>query len=314
MDDILGNISKQWNKHHVVYMSNALMPCEMLEKEFCVHFVLSSPHAPPLELIGGVRKSIEKVADDGIIAWDCKLCQEVMLIPYKLFLASDNPMQAKECSHGGLKCNYFCQTCKVGGTTAKKKSDKGYCKIFKSGELRTPSSMLEDVKEQIELAKKPGGTDKVKMQSCEFEAALTGQSIDDVINPLLGMAGVNIHQDMPTEILHTILLSIVKYYCGQTVYILDKAHLLDTFQTCLESINKYGLNSPTLHANYIVQFKGGLIGKHFKSLAQVMPFLIYDLILQMVLKGWTVIDKLVVLLWHMEIDNIEDYLVCYIHY
>ncbi|KIO06285.1 hypothetical protein M404DRAFT_139135 [Pisolithus tinctorius Marx 270] len=113
---------------------------------------------------------------------------------------------------------------------------------------------------------------------------------------------------MPTEILHTILLSIVKYYCGQTVYILDKAHLLDTFQTCLESINKYGLNSPTLHANYIVQFKGGLIGKHFKSLAQVMPFLIYDLILQMVLKGWTVIDKLVVLLWHMEIDNIEDYL------
>ncbi|KIO08465.1 hypothetical protein M404DRAFT_134486, partial [Pisolithus tinctorius Marx 270] len=352
MDDVSGNISKQWNKHHVVYMSNASMPREMLEKEFCVRFVSSSPHAPPLELIGGVRKSIEKAADDGIIAWDCKLRQEVMLIPYKLFLAGDNPMQAEECSHGGLKCNYFCRTCKVGGTTAEKKSDEGYSKIFKSGELRTPSGTLADVKEQIELAKKPGGTDKVKnaisktgtrdaastaivdrlldlgkrlrkreagtpaipeSEVCaqlerEFEAALAGRSVDDVINPLLGMAGVNIHQDTPTEILHTILLGVVKYYWGQTVYILDKAHLLDTFQTRLESINKDGLNSPTLHANYIVRFKGGLIGKHFKSLAQVMPFLIYDLVPRTVLEGWTVIGELVVLLWHTEINNIEDYL------
>jgi len=72
-----------------------------------------------------------KAADDGIIAWDCKLCQEIMLIPYKLFLGGDNPMQAEECSHGGLRCNYLCRTCKVGGTNAEKKSDKGYCEIFK---------------------------------------------------------------------------------------------------------------------------------------------------------------------------------------
>jgi hypothetical protein len=51
MDDVSGNISKQWNKHHVVYMSNAAMPREMLEKEFCVRFVSSSPHAAPLELM-----------------------------------------------------------------------------------------------------------------------------------------------------------------------------------------------------------------------------------------------------------------------
>jgi hypothetical protein len=51
MDDVSGNISKQWNKHHIVYMSNAAMPREMLEKEFCVQFVSSSPHATPLELM-----------------------------------------------------------------------------------------------------------------------------------------------------------------------------------------------------------------------------------------------------------------------
>lgn len=59
MDDVSGNISKQWNKHHVVYMSNAAMPREMIEKEFCVRFVSSSPHATPLELMSGVSESVK---------------------------------------------------------------------------------------------------------------------------------------------------------------------------------------------------------------------------------------------------------------
>ncbi|KIJ68889.1 hypothetical protein HYDPIDRAFT_122720 [Hydnomerulius pinastri MD-312] len=287
MDDVSGNISKQWNKHHVVYMSNASMPREMLEKEFCVRFVSSSPHAAPLELIRGVKASIEKAANDGVIAWDCKLHQEVMLIPYKLFLAGDNPMQAEECSHGGLKCNYFCRTCKVGGTNIEKKSDKGYCDIFKPGELRTPIDTISEVKGQIDLAKQSGGTEKVKTaiskSGIRDAASAAIVDLDDIINPLLGMAGLDIHQDTPTEILHTILLGVVKYYWGQTVYILDKAHLLGTFQTRLDSIDKDGLNSPTLGADYIVRFKG-------------------------ILDGWTVIGELVVLLWHTEIEDVEVYL------
>lgn len=59
-----------------------------------------------------------------------------MLVPYGLFDAGDNPMQAKVCSHGGLKCDYSCRTCKVGGITVEKKSDNGYLKIFK---VRFPS-------------------------------------------------------------------------------------------------------------------------------------------------------------------------------
>ena len=58
MDDVSVNVSKQWNKHHVVYMSNAPMPCEMLEKEFCVHFVSSSLHTSPLKLMQGFRDSL----------------------------------------------------------------------------------------------------------------------------------------------------------------------------------------------------------------------------------------------------------------
>ncbi|KAI6006188.1 hypothetical protein F5J12DRAFT_905722 [Pisolithus orientalis] len=323
MDDVSGNISKRWNKHHVVYMSNASMPREMVEKEFCICFVTSSPHATPLELMNGVSKSVRKTMEEGVITWDCKYKTEVMLIAYNVFIAGDNPMQAEEFSHAGLHCNYFCRTCNVGGTNQEKMSDSGYMNLFE-----VP---LAEIKKQVELAKLPGGTEKLKsavassgicdpvsmsiidcllelgkqLRKCkagvpakpeaevqvqlekEFELALGGLSLDDHINPLLGMPGVNIHQDTPTEILHTILLGIA----------------------WLESINKDGLNSPTLGAEYICHYKGGLIGKHFKSLAQVMPYLIYDLVPQHVLDGWTVIGELIVLLWHTAIDDVDEYLV-----
>ncbi|KIK73555.1 hypothetical protein PAXRUDRAFT_86847, partial [Paxillus rubicundulus Ve08.2h10] len=60
-----------------------------------------------------------------IIAFNVKYQEEVMLIPYDLFVAGDNPMQAEEWSHGGLKCNYFCRTCKVGGMNIEKTSNEG---------------------------------------------------------------------------------------------------------------------------------------------------------------------------------------------
>lgn len=126
---------------------------------------------------------------------------------------------------------------------------------------------------------------------------------------MVHIPGVDIHMDTPTEILHTVLLGIVKYFWGQTVWLLEKSHSMDTFQTRLSSIDSDGLNAPCLNAEYICKYKGSLIGKHFKSLAQVMPFLIFDLVPKNVLDGWNVIGALVVLLWHTEIQDTEKYLV-----
>ena len=64
MDDVSGNVSKQWNKHHAIYMSNANLPREMLEKEFFVRFVSSSPHAAPMELMRGMKDSLRYVSLD----------------------------------------------------------------------------------------------------------------------------------------------------------------------------------------------------------------------------------------------------------
>lgn len=61
IDDVSGNVSKQWNKHYVCYMSNAMLPREHLDKEFNVHFVSSSPSVNALELAQGIRESFESV-------------------------------------------------------------------------------------------------------------------------------------------------------------------------------------------------------------------------------------------------------------
>lgn len=61
IDDVSGNQSKQWNKHFSCYMSNATLPRSKLDSEFHVRFVATSPHATPLEIMQGVRASIELV-------------------------------------------------------------------------------------------------------------------------------------------------------------------------------------------------------------------------------------------------------------
>lgn len=123
-------------------------------------------------------------------------------------------------------------------------------------------------------------------------------------------SGVNIHKDTPTEILHTILLGVVKYYWAQTVHILEKNKNFPTFQARLNSISANGLNVPPIQADYMCQYRGGLIGKHFKTISQIMAFAVVDLVPQEVLEAWLILGRLTVLLWHTEIEDISVYTVC----
>ncbi|KAG7087047.1 hypothetical protein E1B28_013026 [Marasmius oreades] len=157
VDDVSGR-----NKHHAVYMSNGLLPRQMIEKEICMRFVTSSPHATPMELVKALKESIMRVAEHGVETYDCKFEEECLLVPYAHFWAGDNPMQADECSYAGLHCNSFCWECKVEGIQQVKWTDDGFMKPFETGEPHTPEATASSIHEQLQLSTLSGTTEKLK--------------------------------------------------------------------------------------------------------------------------------------------------------
>ena len=59
IDDVSGNVSKQWNKHYCVYSSNGALPREMVDEESNVQFVATSLSVSAMELMQGIQESLE---------------------------------------------------------------------------------------------------------------------------------------------------------------------------------------------------------------------------------------------------------------
>ncbi|KAG8795703.1 hypothetical protein FRC12_010940 [Ceratobasidium sp. 428] len=348
MDDASGNVSKQSNKHWSSYLSNAALPREELQSEYNVRFVSTSAHASPSELMQGIRASMEEAFNSPAVAFDCVLQEEVLVRPYALFWAGDNPMQAEHCSSTGMNSNHFCRTCDAGGSDDFKQSFDGYKSLFESGNRRVASETQRVIDERLEMALLPKTINKCKNHArdtgvkdsmaqstidrlldlgkllrkskkgvprrspLEIDSILR-KELDSVrgghyINPLLSMPGVDIHRDTPTEILHTVLLGVVKYYWGQSVFVLDKAKKILVLECRLASANTAGLNLPKLSASYMCQYRGSLIGKHFKAIVQLMPFLCYDILPAGILTAWLLLGRLTSLLWYIEIRDTPLYL------
>jgi hypothetical protein len=125
----------------------------------------------------------------------------------------------------------------------------------------------------------------------------------------LSLLGIDVHKDTPVEILHTVLLGVVKYFWGQTIYLIKEGKFTDKFQARLTSISEDGLKIQKINAAYMCKYSGHLIGKHMKAIAQTMCFVVFDMVPRRVLNAWNVLGHLMVLLWHTRIDDLEAYLV-----
>ncbi|KAJ7924799.1 hypothetical protein B0H13DRAFT_2577007 [Mycena leptocephala] len=174
-------------------------------------------------------------------------------------------------------------------------------------------------------------------KSREMQASTPGRSVDEISNELLVWLAKETNQpfvgsamcvficvfvvfpidflsvfdpsqDTLVEILHTILLGHAKY----TWYELHHnwtAVQQDIFTIRLQGTNLDGLRVPPIRAAYMMQYRNGLIGKHFKTLMQTMIFHIHDLVTPDQFALVRALGELGPILWMPVIDNMEEYLV-----
>lgn len=108
--------------------------------------------------------------------------------------------------------------------------------------------------------------------------------------------------------MHTILLGVIKYLWGQSVFVMDKRKTFDLFATRLRSVEVSGLHTGSI-PNYILTNRGSLIGKHFKILGQTAIFCLYGLVSEELQNCWLAVGRLMVLAWYSIIRDIDAYIV-----
>ncbi|KZV76151.1 hypothetical protein PENSPDRAFT_747853 [Peniophora sp. CONT] len=141
-----------------------------------------------------------------------------------------------------------------------------------------------------------------------FTKLRRGRSFEELMNPILSMADFNPHTDTPVEILHVVLLGIIKYFWRDAVS-RQTSEGKATLRARLRSLDPRSLGlSSSLQANVLVNYAGSLTGRDFRIIAQVAPIVLYDLVPPQVYKAWLCVGRLTPLAFQHRITNLTEYL------
>ncbi|KAF9065870.1 hypothetical protein BDP27DRAFT_1384442 [Rhodocollybia butyracea] len=345
-DDVSGNKSKQYNKHINIYSVNGSLPGRLLQQEYFVNFVSTSPHATSLEQFKSLRDQINATEKDPVRCFNAhtkRMCRAILRVP---MLPADNPQQSEEASHIGGNSNHPCRKCNVGGGHKETETPTGYHAFYCDNESlrRSCSEIKEELNNQLKTAMagveaavtKRQTTSGVKDKITEYwisqllakarkiKEESPRRTVDSIMeeltewlkmqpgmkmNPLLDIAGLDPSQDTPVEILHTILLGVLKYVWHMINTLMSDKEL-ELLAVQLQSTDTDGLTVPPLHAAYMVQYRNNLIGKHFKTLMQILPFHMHGFskVNNTYFELTRAVGALGALLWVPEIHNMDEYL------
>jgi hypothetical protein len=118
--------------------------------------------------------------------------------------------------------------------------------------------------------------------------------------------GLDPSQDTPIELLHTILLGLVKYAWFMSTLSMTKKQR-DELAIDLESLSIDGLSMDPLQAAYMIQYRASLIGRQYKQIVQTIIFHIHKYVSDDYLQLWKSVGRLSALLWFPEIKDLPAY-------
>ncbi|KAJ3803923.1 hypothetical protein F5876DRAFT_71048, partial [Lentinula aff. lateritia] len=280
-DDVSGNKSKQYNKHINMYTVNSNLPGRLLHQEYFVQFVSTSPNATSPKQFSAIKDMIKYAHVWSTLAMSpaylptihSKQKKRVMLVGTQIFFVGSvmwvlgvarSAAQTRERLASQLKA-----------ATLGVKSDVIEMQWKTGTKDKVAQYWINILLEKSNKMKKESPDLSADEITTILEAWLNEQP-GDKINPLLDIADLDPTQDTPVEILHTILLGVVKYvwHMFHTSLNIDQKNL---FVVRLQSTDLDGLTVPPLRAAYMMQYNNNLIGKHFKTLMQTMAFHVHDI-------------------------------------
>ncbi|KAJ7803978.1 hypothetical protein B0H14DRAFT_3091910 [Mycena olivaceomarginata] len=207
-DDVSGNRSKSWNKHWNVYATHRNLPRHLLQQEFHVHFISTSPNATVSEQFCEFKQAVEETHTNPIEVQDDSGDAG----------PSDNPMQSEISAHIGGKGNCLCRKCRVGGTQKEKATDEHGTE---------EASVIKHVKDlQTETGVKDAYTqftiDELLSRFKEMRKAEPTRPIEEIEAETNTMDGRQRRQDIyqPTQtglLIHAICANYIMQYAGSLI-------------------------------------------------------------------------------------------------
>ncbi|PLW54792.1 hypothetical protein PCANC_03704 [Puccinia coronata f. sp. avenae] len=252
-DDTSGNTSKQFNKHISFYFTLSGLPPNISNQEYNCHFLASSNIASVLEqsksiveelnLMTTIKKKKFKRSPTYV---------QRFLNRDSMGIESRNP--SRSWAETKMKTYHLFDTAMGVNLTSflKKKTALGVTDAINTRFITESSS---------------DGSLKEKMESLDLNSPAS------LFNPFLNLEGFDGAQDCPVEILHAVLLGIVKYLAQDDISKLKADEKL-TLIGRLQSFSSVSLNIDSIKPQYLIQHIKSLVGRHFKIILQAAPLII----------------------------------------
>ncbi|KAI8458054.1 hypothetical protein BY996DRAFT_6411177 [Phakopsora pachyrhizi] len=291
-DDTSGNISKQWNKHISIFISLAGLPPKLSNQEFNKLFVTTSNIASALELAAPVFEELKKLTTSGFTAFDYSLQGDVLVLPVVLLFMADSPMHAEITSTMQPNASLMpCRICNLKAENKKEKATATYVDRFLGRKTTGYINVQPDLHCWTAIKNNAYHTWEVVQQRASkkrIQWSITDLGVKDMLNqavmkvieenqdsrliynihkineerkqqlfnPFFELKGFDGHKDTPVEVLHVVLLGILKYLyldligglsANLTKYMADLEYFAQDFLLKLISTNAQWVNKPKFH-------------------------------------------------------------------